>query len=134
MHKYATQGLELDVLRGASGLFAQRKVRFVLVEMSIRLLPGHEGTLRAGGAFVELRAKLKTATEIIDLLASQGFLCCDLAWHDDIGRLANRSTNRARQAVDARAWAHALAQVPRGKNGFYFTDLLCEQQEPVEPA
>tara|TARA_B110001452_G_scaffold206193_1_gene176274 strand:- start:870 stop:1286 length:417 start_codon:yes stop_codon:yes gene_type:complete len=67
--KSDTQGHEIGVLRGARNLLWERRVRFVLVEMDLSLAGG-----RAAG------------DKVIRYLASYGFVCCDMKWHDDTGR------------------------------------------------
>ena len=116
--KSDTQGHELSVLRGASGLFAKRRVQFVLVEMAIAL--SASGDQYEGEA--KQRVQVEEATQIAELLNDAGFICCDLPWHDRAGgRYAGPPAK-----TDAWGWANHLQHVPRGRNGFYFTDLLCE--------
>ena len=122
--KSDTQGHEMGVLRGAAGLFASGRVRFVLVEMAIRLL-------QSGNAIANFErkaaAQLEEAVQIIELLHGYGFTCCDLPWHDRVGSIhALEGATRFGTPVDAWAWAETLARYPVGKNGFVFTDLLCE--------
>eukprot|EP00966_Prymnesium_polylepis_P021866 502449-Prymnesium_polylepis.1 len=52
-------------------------------------------------------------------------MCCDLPWHDRAGGKYRGAT----PGTEAWSWANVLARAPRGKNGFFFSDLLCELRE-----
>ena len=107
--KSDTQGHEIGVLRGARRLFWERRVRFVLVEMDLSLAGG-----RAEG------------DKVIRYLASYGFVCCDMKWHDDTGRPYEGSHGIGNSTLVGH-WVHALglARTPKHDRPVS-TDLFCE--------
>jgi len=143
--KTDTQGHEFDVLKGAAGLFRERRVRFLIVESSIRLLPGdtaeRERALRQGRSPPEARllAQREEMTLMVEFLEAHDFACCDLAWHDEAGKRREANLHQSnvptglRQPTEASEWSASLAAITVAGQASrsYFTDLLCELRSAV---
>merc|ERR1712151_880272 len=67
--KSDTQGHELEVLEGAQQMLKERRVQFILLEMSVYLMPRPE----------------KDGRKIMNILDEAGFVCLDLPWHTPAG-------------------------------------------------
>jgi len=103
--KTDTQGFELGVLQGAMNLIEERRVRFILLEMSIFLMP----------------EKIAEAKQVMQILDAGGFFCVEMPWHtpDDQTCGSFVTSNKPFEWLDMLYSAHKKASG-------CFTDLLCE--------
>lgn len=103
--KTDTQGFELGVLQGAHNLLKEQRVRFILLEMSIFLMPG----------------KKADASQVMQILGEAGFFCVEMPWHTPTNAecgdyVSNNNPDK---------WLTELLAAHQEKNGC-FTDVLCE--------